>query len=246
MIDAEGRVWLTTRMRHPNNPEWCLRGVGQQIRAVLPGRALRDATPATTTRRRRRSSLIDTCFGTHHLQFAEDADDTLYFSGGGQVVGWLNTKVYDETGDERFAQGWCPTVLDTNGDGRASPSRGTNRRRARAPKSRRSIRRSTPVSSSGPTASSRARKTDAGLDRVGRRTPDVWCGSTRATTRPRPASARCTPCRREQGYRTRGLDVDRNGVLWTALAGSSHFASFDRSKCSVFSGPSMRDGPAVR
>ena len=31
-------------------------------------------------------------------------------------------------------------------------------------------------------------------------------------------------------------------VLWTALAGSSHFASFDRSKCSVFSGPEMADG----
>ena len=38
--------------------------------------------------------------------------------GGGQVVGWINTDVYDETGDEQFSQGWCPTVIDTNGDGR--------------------------------------------------------------------------------------------------------------------------------
>ena len=36
---------------------------------------------------------------------------------GSSVVGWLNTRLYDETGDERVSQGWCPTVLDTNGDG---------------------------------------------------------------------------------------------------------------------------------
>ena len=61
--------------------------------------------------------LIDTCFSTHHLQFAEDPNDTLYFSGGfGPVVGWLDTKVYDETGDERIAQAWCPQVIDTNGE----------------------------------------------------------------------------------------------------------------------------------
>ena len=64
--------------------------------------------------------LIYTCFGIHHLQFAEDDDETLYFSGGGDVIGWINTRVYDETGDERFSQGWCPGVLDTNGDGKAS------------------------------------------------------------------------------------------------------------------------------
>ena len=28
----------------------------------------------------------------------------------------------------------------------------------------------------------------------------------------------------------RGLDIDRNGVVWTVV-GSGHFASFDRSKC---------------
>ena len=40
---------------------------------------------------------ISTCFGTHHLMFAEDANNTLWTSGGGQVVGWLNTKMFDET-----------------------------------------------------------------------------------------------------------------------------------------------------
>ena len=33
-----------------------------------------------------------------------------------------------------------------------------------------------------------------------------------------------------QGYSPRGLDIDRNGVVWTVLA-SGHLASFDRRKC---------------
>ena len=40
------------------------------------------------------------------------------------------------------------------------------------------------------------------------------------------------------GYGPRGIDIDRNGVIWTALGGSGHIASFDRSKCKVLNGPS--------
>ena len=61
---------------------------------------------------------ISTCFGTHHLMFAEDANNTLWTSGGGQVVGWLNTKMFDETGDEEKSQGWTALILDTNGNGK--------------------------------------------------------------------------------------------------------------------------------
>ena len=39
------------------------------------------------------------------------------------------------------------------------------------------------------------------------------------------------------GYAPRGIDVDRNGVIWTALSGSGQLASFDRSKCKVLNGP---------
>ena len=65
-------------------------------------------------------TLIDTCFSTHHLQFAEDANDTLWTSsgGGGDVVGWLNTKMFDQTHDEQKSQGWTALILDTNGNGK--------------------------------------------------------------------------------------------------------------------------------
>src|ERR1051325_981816 len=61
-------------------------------------------------------TFIDTCFGTHHLQF--DANDVLWTSGGGQVVGWFDMKIYDQTGDVAKAQGWTPMILDTNGNGK--------------------------------------------------------------------------------------------------------------------------------
>ena len=41
MIDAEGRVWLTTRVRHPNNPDWCREGSDNAYARVLPRRSRR-------------------------------------------------------------------------------------------------------------------------------------------------------------------------------------------------------------
>src|ERR1700750_2035426 len=38
--------------------------------------------------------------------------------GGGGVVGWLNTKMWDQTHDEQKSQGWTALVLDTNGNGK--------------------------------------------------------------------------------------------------------------------------------
>ena len=61
---------------------------------------------------------VSTGFSTHHLMFAEDANHTLWTSGGGPVVGYLNTKMFDETGDEVASQGWTPLILDANGNGR--------------------------------------------------------------------------------------------------------------------------------
>ena len=46
----------------------------------------------------------------------------------------------------------------------------------------------------------------------------------------------------EPGIDPRGIDIDSNGVVWTALAASSHLASLDRSKCRVFNGPSVVAG----
>ncbi len=71
--------------------------------------------------------MIETCYATHHLQFDNDANETVYFNElSGPIFGWLNTKVYDQTlaqtkdeiKAEQAATGWCGQVLDTNGDGK--------------------------------------------------------------------------------------------------------------------------------
>src|SRR5262249_60349218 len=56
----------------------------------------------------------------HHRVLAEDANNTLWTSAGGPqsgVIGWLNRKPFDETGDEVKSQGWSALILDTNGNG---------------------------------------------------------------------------------------------------------------------------------
>ena len=62
-------------------------------------------------------TLIDVCWWFDHSAFVTDADHTLY-SGMDNVLGWINTRRFDETHDEQASQGWCPAVLDTNGDGK--------------------------------------------------------------------------------------------------------------------------------
>ncbi|HEY8508851.1 MAG TPA: carboxypeptidase-like regulatory domain-containing protein, partial [Steroidobacteraceae bacterium] len=116
MLDHMGRVWYTARIRGPDNPAFCKEGSDHPSAKAFPlarsGRHLAIYDPKTKD-----YTFIDTCFSTHHLQFAEDENHTLWTSGGGQVVGWLNTKKFNETGDAAASQGWSPHVLDTNGNG---------------------------------------------------------------------------------------------------------------------------------
>jgi hypothetical protein len=67
------------------------------------------------------SSVSARSFPTHHLNFAYDANNTLWTSAGGPqtpVIGWLNTKMFQETGDEQKSQGWAPFIVDTVGNGK--------------------------------------------------------------------------------------------------------------------------------
>jgi hypothetical protein len=117
MLDHRARVWITSRVRGFQNPAFCREGSDHPSAQLFPttrtGRNLAMFDPVTEE-----FSLISTCFSTHHLMFAEDDNHTLWTSGGGQVIGWLNTKMYDETGDEEASQGWSPLILDTNGNGK--------------------------------------------------------------------------------------------------------------------------------
>ena len=118
MFDRKGRVWFAATVRGAPT----IRTFARRARTILRPRLF----PLERTNRQLtmldpktgQYTFVDTCFRTHHLQFGYDANETLWTSGGGPVVGWINTKMFDETGDPAKSQGWTPFVLDTNGNGK--------------------------------------------------------------------------------------------------------------------------------
>lgn len=224
MLDERGRLWLTAAVRPPANPAVCRSGSDHPSAQVYPltraSRHLAMYDPASGE-----LTHISTCFSTHHLMFAEDANNTLWTSGGGAVIGWLNTKLFEETGDEELAQGWTPLIIDTNGNGQ----------------------RDEWVEPNDPVDPTKDKRYAGGFYAVAP-APDgsVWgsiLGFPGALVRLEPGSdpARTAlievyelpwnaPGVPNVGYSPRGMDIDRNGVAWAALA-SGHMASFDRRKC---------------
>ena len=245
MFDERGRVWYTARIRASGNPDYCKAGSSLISAKLTPvntsGRQLSVYDPAT-----KQTSMVDTCFATHHLIFASDANNTLWTSsgGGGGVVGWLNTKMWDATHDEQKSQGWTALVLDTNGNGKRDPYVEGEQRVATAP-SGESLGTSSAVNSKGDsTKDTRLNAAFYGLA-VG---PDgmVWgsvLGFPGGIVRLNPGSnppetalaeyyevPYNNPKTHFSGFSPRGMDVDSNGVAWVVL-GSGHLASFDRRKC---------------
>ena len=237
MMDAKGRVWMTSTVRGRQAPDWCGEGSDHPSAKYYPlsrsGRHASYFDPAA-----QKFVLIDTCFGTHHLQFGEDPDDTLWFSGSGNVVAWLNTRLYDETGDERAAQGWCPKVLDTNADGEITrpwnepgeaidPTRDTRVGGGFYGVIANPVDHTVWGAETGPFPGRLVR-----LDR-GDNPPETCIAEVYEP--PSIQNPDMDPSK--TGFAPRGIDVDRSGVIWTALSGSGHMASFDRSKCRVLNGP---------
>ena len=229
MLDEQGRVWITSAVRAFDNPDYCKAGSTHPSAKLTPiDRAARHL--AVFDPKTRKLTHISTCFGTHHLMFAEDANHTLWTSGGGQVVGWLNRKMFDETGDEVKSQGWTALIMDTNGNGRRDEATEPNQP-ADAAKDR---RYGGAFYSVAPAPDGSVWGTQLGF-------PGAVIRLNPGKNPPETALAEVyeLPMRDGQpveGYSPRGGDVDRNGVYWVALA-SGHMASFDRRKCKVLNGP---------
>jgi hypothetical protein len=255
MMDQDGRVWLTSRIRvSRDNPDWCREGSTNSYAEYFPltnsGRQASVFHPDTEE-----FTLIDTCFGTHHLQFGEDAENTLYFSGDTRVIGWIRTTplldgpagpLVDPIRDQapgrlalraEVAQGWCPTVVDTNGDGRITRPWNTGN----GPRDPNLDTQFTgfaygvvvnPVDNAVWVA-----RTGGVPGRIFRLVlgdnPPETCS---AEVYEPPFNNPDVP-EEDWGFSPRGIDITRDGIIWTALSGSGHLASFDRSKCTVLIGP---------
>jgi hypothetical protein len=242
-MDSKGRIWIGAQNRMPDPPSYC-KSTSNNVfaRNWQPPYRERDGgwgvdiyDPKTG-----KFEAVDLCFVIHHLRMAYDKDETVYFALKiGQVggVGWVNSRVWDATHDAEKAQGWCPPVIDYNGDGKIGAY-------TRAPQ-----------------------PADPKLDRFMEGTRgygiavnpvdgSVWVGITKPLPgkllRFVPGANPPSTCMTEVyeppfttdpnfagklGYVPRGVDFDTNGVVWTNLGGSGQLASFDRSKCKVLRGP---------
>jgi hypothetical protein len=241
MMDSKGRVWMTSKIRPNQDPAWCKDATNKFAEWFPLEASFRQVSffdPRT-----KEFTLIDTCYSTHHLQFDTDGDETLYLNElTGPIVGWIDTKVYDQTHDEQKAAGWCGQVLDTNGDGKITRpwnriaggrGRGATAAAAFDPKLDTLVNYNL--------YSIIANPVDHSLWGASEEFPGFLVRVERGSDPPSTCKAELYRVP-EPGLDPRGIDVDRNGVIWTALAASSHLASFDRRKCKVFGGPEMREG----
>jgi hypothetical protein len=223
MFDAKGRLWMTGTNHAPGTPAYCRKGSNNPYAKAFPldssERQLAIFDPKTA-----KFAFIDTCFGTHHLQFGFDKDDTLWTSGGGPVAGWFNTAVFDETGDAEKAQGWAPYVLDTNGNGKLDDY--TEPGKPMDPNKDMRVFGASYAVMPNPVDGS------------------IWY--TVSVFTGRPGVLRFDPKTKLSefyaipmpGFGPRGGDIDSKGVVWVSLA-SGHLGSFDRSKCKgPLNGPS--------
>ena len=201
-----------------DNPAFCKKGSDHPSAKVFP----LDQSPrqvAMLDPKTMKYTFIDTCFATHHLQFGYDANDTLWFSGTGPVVGWLNTKMFDETGDAAKSQGWSP--LSWTPTATASATTMSSRVTGRSRRTRGSSLRSLGAYAVMPSPTDGSVWFTTGVfggrpSSILRFDPET--GLSEIYNVPPPA------------FGIRGGDIDGNGVVWASLS-SGHLASFDRRKC---------------
>jgi hypothetical protein len=223
MLDHEGRVWYTVSIRPAETPDFCREGSDHPSAQAFPvernARQVAYYEPDTGN-----YEFIDTCFDTHHLQF--DENNVLWLSGGGDVVGWVDTDNLFETGDAEGSIGWTSWVLDTNGNGQRDEY--------------------TEPDEPFDAALDRRIEGGGGINNYGFYAiePSVNDGSIWGSNTGVPGAAvRLTPGDNppatalmekfnvpSPGFGLRGAGIDKNDVFWGAL-GSGHFGEFDRNKC---------------
>jgi hypothetical protein len=242
MMDQDGRVYYTAQIRSPKNPPpYCTVASGHPSAKVYPLTRTPDGFVQNSRQvtvydpKSQQFTFIDTCFGTHHLNFAEDANHTLWLSNNLQnelaIVGWVNTKLFWETGDAAQAQGWTPLIVDTNGNGK----------------------RDAYVEPNQPEESAKDKRIGLGFYGIAYSPADgsIWGSNTgfpgyvlRLELGPHPSETALVEVYKvpEPGFGMRGFDIDRQGVAWVTLA-SGHMASFDRRMCKgPLNGPGAAEG----
>jgi hypothetical protein len=238
MMDEKGRVWFTARIRRTPNPASCQAGSDLPSAQVAPLKeSAREASvydPKTE-----KWTTIDTCFNTHHLVFTPD--EKLWFSQGqpySGVVGWLDVKKFDATGDAMKSQGWTPVVVNVSGTGKredfVAPDKPIEPGKDKWVKA---AFYGVMPSVKGDVIWGQAM--GPGFSRIAQPALLIRMIPGSDPTHTALSEVFQSP---PGTYGSRGVDVDSKGVAWTVLS-SGQMASFDRSKCKEkLEGPNAATG----
>jgi hypothetical protein len=223
-MDAQGRVWLTGRIRGPQaQPAFCgSNAFGRYYPLKTGGRQVITYDPKS-----KQFTQIDTCFTADHNQIGRD--NFIYFGMNG-AIGWIDITRFDKTKNTEESQGWCPAVLDTNGDGRITEW----------------------TEPKAPIDPMKDRRLDFGCYSVAisPRDGSAWCSGIgltdnklvrleRGANPPQTCKAEvyeAPPGLTPPAYGSGGVEVDSDGVVWQNWRGSGHLSAFDRRRCKVTSG----------
>ena len=228
-MDGKGRVWVTARTRAPQQqPGFCKDQSANKFAKYFPMAGPSARQVELFDPRTKEFTSIDSCFAADHNQF--DEYDTLVF-GQDNAVGWIDTLKFDKTHDAEAAQGWCPGVVDTNGDGKISTG-WTEPKQAVDPTKDHRIEFGCYSIAISPTDGS------------------IWCSGIghddttlvrleRGANPPQTCKAEVyepPPSMIPLPY-SGGVAVDSKGVVWQNWRGVHEILSFDRRKCKVLNGP---------
>ena len=282
MMDGKGRIWVTDIGRSFLPPaadgsngegqraDYCSNAAADEFAAYFPQPGNAHSTMVVYDPKTKSIAGIPACFNIHHLMFSRDKHDTLFFGGDGNVVGWLDTKVFDESHDPMKSQGWCPMVLDTKEKGVTKVALGAKDDVTITPDRtqwNQPAVQGRPVMEEGvggkaatlgldPKKDTRIAGFLYGMDE-NPKDGSMWFAQTspfpnglvrfeRGSHPPQTCKTEYyQPPKRADGtyeaYDGRGVAMDTNGIAWVAF-GSGRWGSFDRSKCKVLTGPSTATG----
>ena len=221
IVDRLGRIWLTTGGRPiDRQPAFCS-DPANPFAKYFPLEA--GGSQLTHFDSKVAARSVTTCFAAEASDLG--ADGRLYIGGIG-VVGWIDTA---RTGGGSIsptgttAQGWCPMVIDANGDQTITPGWTDPDQPADRTRDQRINFPCRRIASAGDGA--------------------VWCAAggvneeriVRVEIGASPPQSCRTEIYQAPPWRdvaaARDVAVDDAGVVWVAMAGTDHLASFDRRLC---------------